>query len=247
MEYKVDALVLRTADYGESDKMLTLFSLQQGKISAAAKGVRKAGAKLRFAAQPFCFAEYVLAQKGERRTVVSAANTDGFYALREDIGKFYAAASLAGVCDAILLDGIVNEELFLRAANALREMCEGDEAEALISFLIKALELSGYMLDLAGCAECGAVLEGRVYFDVAGGCFYCADCARGAGVSESTMQVLRKCAGEEYDADKVTGDGKARALKLLNAYLRAKTETRVKSLEEYLDLLNGEMPRAAGN
>ena len=60
MEYKVDALVLRTADYGESDKMLTLFSLQQGKISAAAKGVRKAGAKLRFAAQPFCFAEYVL-------------------------------------------------------------------------------------------------------------------------------------------------------------------------------------------
>ena len=44
MEIKADALVLRTADYGESDKMLTLFTLQYGKISAAAKGVRKAGA-----------------------------------------------------------------------------------------------------------------------------------------------------------------------------------------------------------
>ena len=64
MEIKVDALVLRTADFGENDKMLTLFSLQRGKLSAAAKGVRKAGAKLRFAAQPFCFAEYVLAEKG---------------------------------------------------------------------------------------------------------------------------------------------------------------------------------------
>ena len=80
MEIKVDAIVIRTADYGESDRMLTLFTLQRGKLSAAAKGVRKAGAKLRFAAQPFCFAEYVLAQRGERNTVISAAETDSFYA-----------------------------------------------------------------------------------------------------------------------------------------------------------------------
>ena len=33
MEIKVDALVLRTADYGESDRMLTLFTLQRGKLS----------------------------------------------------------------------------------------------------------------------------------------------------------------------------------------------------------------------
>ena len=115
MEIKVDALVLRTAPYGESDKMITLFSLQQGKISAAAKGVRKAGAKLRFAAQPFCFAEYVLAKRGERCTVTGASNIDGFYSLRENIEKFYAAAALVGICDAVLFDGIVNEELFLRA------------------------------------------------------------------------------------------------------------------------------------
>ena len=63
MDYKTDALVLRASDYGENDKIVTLFSLQYGKISAALKGVKKAGAKLKFAAQPFCFAEYVLAKK----------------------------------------------------------------------------------------------------------------------------------------------------------------------------------------
>ena len=36
MEIKVDAIVIRTADYGESDRMLTLFTLQRGKLSAAA-------------------------------------------------------------------------------------------------------------------------------------------------------------------------------------------------------------------
>lgn len=238
MEIKADALVLRTADYGESDKMLTLFTLQYGKISAAAKGVRKAGAKLRFAAQPFCFAEYVLVKRGDRYTMISAANTDGFYALREDINKFYAAAALVGICDALLYDGIVNEELFLHAVNALRGMCEGDEAEMLISFFLKALDLSGYMLDLSACAVCGTVLEGKVFFDIGGGCFTCSDCAKGAGVSESTLNVLLKCAGREFDAGKITSDGKRRAIKLLQAYFRAKTDADVKALGEYIEMLS---------
>ena len=237
MEYKADALVLRTADFGENDKMLTLFSLQYGKISAAIRGVRKAGAKLRFAAQPFCFAEYVLAKRGERNTVVSASLTDGFYALREDIGKFYAAACVTGVADAVLYGGIVNEELFLRAVSALGQMCGGNEAETLISFILKALELSGYMLSLDACAGCGAPLEGRIFFDMAGGCFSCSECAAGAGASLSTLNVLRKCAGKAYDPALADKDGVFRALRLLSAYLAEKTETRVKALGEYLALL----------
>lgn len=236
MEFKADALVLRTADYGESDRMLTLFTLQNGKISAAAKGVRKAAAKLRFAAQPFCFAEYVLAKKGERCTVISASLTDGFYPLREDIGKFYAAASLIGLCDAVLPEGIVNEELFLRAVNALGEMCAGNEAEALISFFLKLLELSGYMLSFDRCADCGGGLSGRIWFDMQSGCFYCNGCARGAGASLSTLNVLRKCAGREYDPSLIGKEGYVRALKLLSAYFTEKTETRVKALHEYIAL-----------
>lgn len=236
MLYKTDALVLRAADYGENDKIITLFSLQYGKISAALKGVKKAGAKLKFAAQPFCFAEFVLAKKEEHNTVTSASLTDGFYPLREDIGKFYAAASLAGICDSVLYDGIVNEELFLRAVNALREMCEGDEAESLISFFLKALELSGYMLSLGSCAGCGAELSGRIFFDLESGCFYCGECARGAGASLSTLSVLRKCAGMPYDAALIGKDGKNRALKLLHAYFTAKTDVRVRALAEYIAL-----------
>ena len=240
MERKVDALVLRTADFGENDKMLTLFTLQSGKLSAAAKGVRKAGAKLRFAAQPFCFAEYVLAQKGERFTVISAAQTDGFYPLREDIGKFYAAACVVGLCDALLYENIVNEELFLRAVEALRAMCEEEALPVLLSFFMKALELSGYMLDLSACAGCGAVLRGTTFFDVNDGCFYCADCGRGAGVRAGTLAALRRCAGEpaaeESAAQEERQAGERRALKLLYAYFCAKTESRVRAVEEFLRL-----------
>ncbi len=237
MLYKTDALVLRTADYGENDKIVTLFSLQYGKLSAALKGVKKAGAKLKFAAQPFCFAEYVLARKGEHNTVTGAALTDGFYPLREDIGKFYAAASLTGLCDALLYDGIVNEELFLRAVSGLREMCEGAEEEALACFFLKALDLSGYRLSLESCGGCGASLAGRVGFDLRRGCFFCGECGQGAGVSEGTLQFLRKCAGMPFDGRFLRADSAKRALKLLRAYLSAETDVRVKALDEYIALL----------
>ena len=116
-------------------------------------------------------------------------------------------------------------------------MCEGNEAEILISFLWRALDLSGYRFDLCRCAGCGAPVEGRAYFDVAGGGFYCAECARGAGVSEGTLQLLRKCAGMSYRAEAIAPDSARRALKLLYAGFRARTEADAKALGEYIDIL----------
>ena len=91
MEVKVNALMLRAADYNENDKILTLLTAENGKITAGIKGVKKAGAKLKFAAQPFCFAEYILSKKGDKYTVINASETESFYDLRTDINKFYAA------------------------------------------------------------------------------------------------------------------------------------------------------------
>ena len=50
MEFKTDALLLRAADYGENDRMVTLLTAERGKLGAAMKGVRRAGAKLKAAA-----------------------------------------------------------------------------------------------------------------------------------------------------------------------------------------------------
>ena len=59
MESKVNAITLRAIPFSENDAILTLFSLESGLITAKIKGVKKAGAKLKFIAQPFCFSEIV--------------------------------------------------------------------------------------------------------------------------------------------------------------------------------------------
>ncbi|MDE6000931.1 MAG: DNA repair protein RecO, partial [Clostridia bacterium] len=93
MDIVVNAVMLRSVDYNENDKILTLLTAERGKITAGIKGVKKAAAKLKFAAQPFCFAEYVLASRGDKYTVINAAESESFYDLRTDINKFYAASA----------------------------------------------------------------------------------------------------------------------------------------------------------
>jgi DNA repair protein RecO (recombination protein O) len=72
MEIKSNAIVLKSIDYNENDRLLTLFTAEKVKLTAGIRGVRKKGAKLTFASQPFCFAEYILVQKGDKSMVKTA-------------------------------------------------------------------------------------------------------------------------------------------------------------------------------
>ena len=236
MEFKTDGLLLRAADYGENDRMVTLLTAERGKVSAAMKGVRKAGAKLRFASQPFCFAEYVLAEKSGRRTVISASLHDGFFGLREDIGAFYAASSLCEICDKILFEEIESGELLVSAAGSLRRMCDASPVFALLGFFLCALKAAGYPVRAAEtCPVCGKRLAGRMRFDMESGSFCCDGCGKGVPASEVTYLAIRRGLGERAEGDLL--DGEKRALRLLNSYFTYQTDSELSTLPEYVRML----------
>lgn len=234
MEFRTDALLLRSADYGENDKMVTLLTADRGKIGAAMKGVKKAGAKLKFASQPFCFAEYVLAGRAGRYTVTSASLYDGFYSLREDVGAFYAAAAVCEACDGLMYEGMVNGALLISAVNALKEMCGGNISFALIRFLLEAVGYAGYPVVAGNCPACGKELSGKMYFDFASGSFFCADCAVGTPASETTYRVIRAAQGLEGSS---SADGEKRALRLLRSYYGYQTDGELPALSEYIRMI----------
>lgn len=237
MERKADGLVLKSTDYRENDKLLTILTAQYGKITAVARGVKKAGAKLRFIAQPFCFGEFVFAEKSGRHTVISAFLHDGFYELRESMERLYAASAVCEIASVFLPEGEVNERLFVSAVTALRNLTAEDPSEALLAFLQEVFLESGLMIYLSGCMQCGKALSpGRVYFNFETGSFSCAACHAGTPASFVSYDALRKSAGLDYTAEP-TSDAYLRALRLLSEYLTYKTEFRSRCLREYIRLL----------
>ena len=238
MEVKTEAIVLKTVDYKDNDKILTLFSPSLGRITAGAKGVKKPTAKLSFAAQPFCFAEYILAEKGGRYTVTGAYLHESFFSLRYDIVRFYAACALAEVCLTVLYENESHEGLFIALIEGLKalSLAEEDAAEAVVAFMLVALRESGYPLDLSYAEECDGDIGDKIWFDFSDGKFSSFDrCVQGERASISTYYTLRKCAGLTYDEDALAG-GRKRALRLLKAFLCEKTEEKYENLGEFLRL-----------
>ncbi len=234
MQYKTDALLLRAVDYGENDKIVTLLTADLGKIGAGVKGVKKAGAKLRFAAQPFCFAEYVLAERGGRYTATGASLYDGFYSVTESVETYYAAAAVCEACDKLVFEGMDAKAPLLFAVNALKELSAGKGAAALIGFLLKLLASAGYPVGVENCPKCGKELNGRMRFDFASGAFFCDGCGIGEPASENTYLTLRRIAGLSGET---SADGEKRALRLLYTYFFYQTDLELNALKEYVKLV----------
>ena len=237
MEKKINGIVVKSVSYLESDKILTVFSLEEGLTTVYVKGVKKAGAKLKACAEPFCFAEFILASKNNRNTVIGASVYDGFYSLREDIISFYAGAVVLDFVKSFCPEGEPLPEYFDLVINTLKNVCYGDgvKESLLIAFLLKALKLSGYGLKLDACATCGEDISSRVFFDASLGSFYCIDCAKSnMEISINTYSVLLSAEnGYTVNADI---SYLKRALKLINFYIEERIGDKLKSLKDFIDL-----------
>lgn len=235
MEVKTEAVVLQSIDYQENDKILTLFSPTLGKIVAGIKGVKKPKAKLAFSAQPFCFAEYVLATKNDRYTVTSAYLHESFFEIRTDVESFYSACAMAEACRLLTLENESYQDLFIGFIQGLQSLCSGDDAgEVLINFLMVVLRELGYPIDLSYFEECDGDIGDKLWFDFSDGKFTSFErCNQGERASVSTYHVLRRSEGLTYDEHAVSG-GNKRALRLLKAYLTEKTETSLDGIGEFI-------------
>jgi DNA repair protein RecO (recombination protein O) len=183
---KTEAVVLRSMRYGEADRILQLYTPNRGRVSAIAKGVRRARSRFGGRLEPFFRLRIELHEgRGELLTVTGAQTVNGHARLRGD-GRALDAAARA--CDAVgrLFEttephpGVYN--LLCRKLSLLDEQAgvdsSGDRASAL-AFRLKLLLAAGLAPQLGACASCGE-REDLVGFSGAAGGVVCGACEAGS-------------------------------------------------------------------
>lgn len=243
MEVKVNALVIKSIDYKDNDKLLTLYSLESGKITANIKGVKRAGAKLKFASEPFCFSEYILAQKSGRNTVINASYIDSFYKLRLDIKKYYTSSVIAEILNAFLEPEVPNVDVFKISINAVKEICYNDsEVLSLLKFLYKITNSLGYGYGQSTCFYCNQRVKGRVFYRFKDSRFSCQNCLEEGfnEIKEKTYLAFNKLqtAVESQKELVLSGEEEVLLVKFMLYYLNYKTDTKIKSGESLILFLN---------
>ncbi len=177
--YKVEAIVLRRANLGEADRVVTLFTREHGRLPAVAKGARKPKSRFAGRLELFTHLRALLAQ-GRTLDVVSQVEViDPFAPLRGDLERMSVAAFAAEVTDRALPEREPQPAVFAALRQALRTAAVGDAELAGVWYAAQLLSLSGYGPVTDRCVVCGRPIRGGAAFSAAlGGSLCPADRAR---------------------------------------------------------------------
>ncbi|HEY6002097.1 MAG TPA: DNA repair protein RecO, partial [Anaeromyxobacter sp.] len=158
MRAKLTAIVLRTVNTGEADRVVTLLTRERGKVAAFARGARASRRRFGGSLEPFTL---VSAEVRERPAsdllgLESVTPLEAFGGIRGDLARIACAGYAAELSRELLRDHEPHEDLFdlLAAYLAALDRAPARPA-ALRAFELGALRAAGLAPRLDACARCG--------------------------------------------------------------------------------------------
>lgn len=233
--YRARALVVRTYDFSEADRVVVLLT-SRGVVRAVAKGVRRSKSRFGSRVQPFVLLDVHLYPGRNLDTITAADTVEFFGAGIIESYEHYTAAS--AVMEAAENLSLYEGELFDLTVAALRRMQHSPYPTAVLdAFLLKAMEIAGWAPSLFDCAHCGAPGPHEAFHPAAGGAL-CENCHL-SGCATPPTEVLRLMwwlANDAWDAVDAASSGSeftdllSTAHQLTKAHLQWHLERKVKAL-----------------
>jgi DNA repair protein RecO (recombination protein O) len=259
--YKAEAVVLRRHNLGETDKSVILFTRNQGKLSAVAKGARRPTSRISGATELFSHCVVMLAVGRNLDVITQCEVREPFLGLRADLNRFAAASYLAELTDSMLEDRMPAPGLFDLLVESLRILDAGGSVLAAVcAFELHASRELGYEPSVSLCVRCrNAVLPSEeesaetngehlsqqtssagtaVGFSPSLGGVVCRSClprVRDAEkIDERTVMLARQMLNRSpAECQKIQADDEAlRTLgRLMRRHIECRTERRVKAAD----------------
>lgn len=188
---KTLAVVIKTADFKDNDRMVTLLTKDYGKMSAKVRGAKKQTSKLFFASSLFCCGEYGFYEKNNFFGIKSFHIKYSFAHLQNDYDMFSAACFIADTVNAIAQEDFEAPKLFALTVNALYAL-DNEQVSwrcAVGYYIQRLLFIEGIYPSLEACVFCGRVNELTRFSHDHGG-VVCAVCAKNHGGTYVDREVI---------------------------------------------------------
>jgi len=177
VQEKVTGMVLSGTPVGENDKRIVILTKERGKISAFARGARRAKSPLLAACEPFTFGEYSVYRGRDSYTVSSVEVKNYFSELREELEDIYMGMYFCEVADYFTRENLDAREELKLLYQSLRALKVPSLNRLLVKtiFEFKMIAINGEAPRLFACAGCGKK-EKLFYFHNQQAGILCEDC-----------------------------------------------------------------------
>jgi DNA repair protein RecO (recombination protein O) len=238
--YRTEAIILRRTDFGEADRLLTVFTPERGKIKWIAKGARKPASRKSGHVELFSHGLFLVAVGHELDIVTQAETLEPYRPLRDDLLRTTYAYYVAELADGFTAERDENRPVFDLLKAAFGWLCTAQDLQLAARYYeLHLLGLVGFQPQLFVCSGCQKTLEPEVnYLSVADGCVLCPRCGHGrTGTTElslNALKVLRFLQTREWETCcllKLASATHAEVEQLTSRYITYHLERKLKSIE----------------
>ncbi|WP_059102654.1 DNA repair protein RecO [Shouchella shacheensis] len=193
---KVEAVVLKTIDYGETNKVITLYTKEAGKVAVIAKGAKKPSSRFSAITQPFVYGTFLYYQGQGLGSLSQGEAIASFKLLQSDVLVSAYASYIVELVEKLTEEKKVYMFLFDWLVLSLRQLNDGIDPEVLARIMdMKMLTIAGAKPELDCCASCKSTERDPVAFSISFAGFLCTRCRaedeRAYPVSLQLAKLLR--------------------------------------------------------
>ncbi len=208
----ITGIILSRKDLNEADRLLSVFSFENGRIEVIARGSRKLKSKMAGHIEPFTIGKYQLVE-GKTFDILTGAETINSHdKILNNIELYKNASYLCELTKLTIPEGEVEKKIFNLLKNALNIISglkEGQTELLKRFFEYQILTEIGYKPNFINCKKCKKLItESNKYSGGFEG-FYCKNCiGNGEQIHKNTFKMLRLFSSENLkNIIKIKTDG----------------------------------------
>lgn len=140
--YTTEGIVLKRTNFGEADKILTIYSRHFGKIKVLARGVRKITSRKGGNLELFNWVRIFVAKGRNLDLVTEVETVNSFRNWRKDLGKVALAYHFCELADQLTAENAPNDEIFRLLSESFIRLLDG--SVSMVDFEREILEKTGF-------------------------------------------------------------------------------------------------------
>lgn len=195
--YRDTGVVLRTYKLRESDRIVVFHTVENGKVRAVAKGVRKTKSKFGARLEPMSHVRLLLYRGRELDIVSQAEAVEPLSPMLSSLDRASQGLAAVEAIDQLSMEREPNPQLYRMLVGVLRTIAQRPSSLVVPAFYWKLLANEGLRPQLDACVRCGGseLAVTLVAFDLGEGGVLCRSCRSGSSISVGALALLRDILG----------------------------------------------------
>src|ERR1035437_1639602 len=143
--FKAEGIVIKRSNYSEADRIVTIFTKQNGKIKVKATGVRRITSRRSPHIEPLNYCIFGLYQGKGMPVLTEVESRECFPLLKKDLKRIGFAYHVCELIDGLCAENHDNYDVFMLLGRTLRKLSKEENLkEVIYEFELELLRLLGF-------------------------------------------------------------------------------------------------------